>query len=618
MLLPGFLGPSYVSQSPIADQEDTINFYLEKMESQGANTRFAMYPTPGVEQLVSQTQIGPPVVPPTPVIANVGAAGATTYGYKVVAKDAIGATLPSAEGTTATGNATLDVTNYNTVTWTAVVGAAGYDVYRTTGTPSAGLAPPVRIATDVVGLTASDQNIGGVQADPPTFNTTGVGSLPPGPGKAHYFDPNTEREFAVIGAMLYEMTFAGVLIPLGVLAVDANPATICGNGDGGQQLFVTAGGNGYCYDLPTETLTLELTGEATQGFFLDGYFGALDADTSTIRLSDLLDGTTWDPTQFAQRSSAADRWVAAKVNGRFLWLFGSQTSEPWWNAGTSTFPLAPYNNIQVQYGIAAPFSAEIVNGALTWLSSTTDGQGVILSSPGFSPARISTYPVEFAISNYETVTDGIGDAYFDLGHHFYVLTFPDADATWATDPALGPMGWHKRGTWIAENSEYTAWRPAYHAFAFQQHRMLDFSSGAVYRMSSTYGFDVEGRPIRRVRRAPSLFFQNKRIKFGAFELILEPGLGLPEGDPNNPPVVGSDPQVVLVMSNDGGKTWGNEQRRSAGKQGQYGTRVIWQRGGQARKRVYEVVMTDPIPWRLIDATVEVPDPPKGAVQGGRG
>ena len=68
---------------------------------------------------------------------------------------------------------------------------------------------------------------------------------------------------------------------------------------------------------------------------------------------------------------------------------------------------------------------------------------------------------------------------------------------------------------------------------------------------------------------------------------------------------GDDPQVMLRLSNDGGKTWISEQWRSAGKMGEYWRRVRWNRLGAARRRVFEVSVTDPVPWRLTGAYLEM-------------
>ena len=68
---------------------------------------------------------------PTPVVTPNGTPGTTTYHYYVVATDANGyKSLPSAVGTTTTGNATLSTGNYNEITWAAVEGAVSYDVLK--------------------------------------------------------------------------------------------------------------------------------------------------------------------------------------------------------------------------------------------------------------------------------------------------------------------------------------------------------------------------------------------------------------------------------------------------------------------------------------------------------
>lgn len=66
-----------------------------------------------------------------------------------------------------------------------------------------------------------------------------------------------------------------------------------------------------------------------------------------------------------------------------------------------------------------------------------------------------------------------------------------------------------------------------------------------------------------------------------------------------------EPQVMLRMSNDAGRSWITEQWRGAGKLGQYQRRVRWQGLGSARRRVFEVSVTDPVPWRLVGADLRI-------------
>ena len=86
--------------------------------------------------MATKTYTAPTATVPTGVaVANVGAAGAVTYGYRISALHGAGETTASTTVTTTTGNATLNGSNYNTVTWNAVPGATSYNVYgRTSGT----------------------------------------------------------------------------------------------------------------------------------------------------------------------------------------------------------------------------------------------------------------------------------------------------------------------------------------------------------------------------------------------------------------------------------------------------------------------------------------------------
>lgn len=79
----------------------------------------------------------------------------------------------------------------------------------------------------------------------------------------------------------------------------------------------------------------------------------------------------------------------------------------------------------------------------------------------------------------------------------------------------------------------------------------------------------------------------------------------PSGQVNSPVVYIAAPQMMMRFSDDGGWTWGVERMGSAGKTGQYGTRVHWHRLGTARRRVFEVSVTDPVPWRITNAYVDV-------------
>jgi hypothetical protein len=407
------------------------------------------------------------------------------------------------------------------------------------------------------------------------------------------------RAFVVIGPTLYEVALDGTLTSRGTVAVDAYPATLCTNGDGGGQVFVTSGNNGYILTLATNVLTQVRTGGTRMGAHLDGYFIALDADTSTFYLSDLLDGTTWDPLQFAQRSIRPDPWVAVKILGRYIVLLGTQTSEAWFNEGGATFPFVPHPSGLIDYGTAAAFSATVVGGSLLWLGQTAHGRGDVVQMSGFSPTVVSTYALRVALEDGR-MDDAIGDTYEKDGHVFYVLTLPTANLTVcydATANSLPPsMRWTNLGTWDSGNNLYTAWRLLFHVIAAGEHLWLDRIGSSVYRMSRELTTDVEGLPIRRLRRPPALWRENQRQFVSVFEVHADVGVGATTGQ-------GTTPIMAARFSGDGGKTFGVERGRSAGAIGEYGTRIRWVQCGSGRAWMPEIVVSDPVAWRITGASV---------------
>jgi len=510
----GFIGGSYESEASTADQEQTINWYPEVLESPGATAKRALYPTPGLT-----------------VLNN-----------------------------------------------TAVTGKARAHWVRPcqTNTCMDSASHPERM--------------------PPRW-TDG-------------------REFIIIGNTLYEVNSDDELIEYTAVSggpdnaftgsvnpsTSNEPATICGPGTVLFDCFITSHNHAYYFGSSSVYVNhiADLAGKATMGGYLDGYFLSLDSDNNTFYISNLGRADVWTTgTDFASRSLAPDPWRALKVFGRYVWLFGTETTELWQDTG-ERFPFAPIPSALINYGIAARWSAAIVDNGMTWLAKDPSGRLCVCRAEGLNIRVISTHALELAISGYSDFASAFAESYSDRGHTFYVLTFEDSNITWVWDSKTNL--WHQRGTWNEVTGSWTSWRPRYHAFAFGEHRILDSGAGqavgagnpsSLYRMGSDLYEDIDGGAIRRVRRAPALMAENKRVFYSDFELDLEPGLGT-SGQ-------GEDPQVMMRMSDDGGKTWGIERMRSAGKTGEYGTRVRWNRLGAARRRVYEVSVSDPIPWRLTGA-----------------
>jgi len=418
-------------------------------------------------------------------------------------------------------------------------------------------------------------------------------TLPAGPVRGFLYVNGIH--YAVGGDRLYSISSTGTVTELatGINNIDGSPVTMHSNGFGGSgQVFIVAGSKGYTYDPTAATLTLTVDG-ATFGGFVDGFFLALDSQESKLYISDSFDGLTWDPSQVAQRNDAPDQWGSMLVANKEIWLFGSHTSGVYYNAGASPFPFLPNPSVFIQHGILAPKSAAIVDNAPMWLSQGSGGSGVVFRANGYTPVRVSTHALEYALSTYSTLVDAEAWTYQDQGHSFYLLSFPTAGVTWVYDALTG--AWHERGLW--DGNTFGVLTARCHAFAFGRHLVGSRDDGKIYRMGIDLAEDVGGAEMRRMRRAPHLSDDGKLTIFDRLRLDFEAGLGLSSGQ-------GSDPQFMLRWSDDGGQTWGNEHWVSAGAQGQFRARAEWHRLGASRDRVFELSMSDPIPWRIINAYVE--------------
>lgn len=104
--------------------------------------------------------------------------------------------------------------------------------------------------------------------------------------------------------------------------------------------------------------------------------------------------------------------------------------------------------------------------------------------------------------------------------------------------------------------------------------------------------------LRRLRRTPYITAEKHWIFHHCLRLDMEMGVGLATGQ-------GSDPQVMLRYSDDGGHTWSNEKWRSAGKLGEYKRRAVWNALGRSRQRIYELVISDPVKTVIIAADLNV-------------
>ena len=155
--------------------------------------------------------------------------------------------------------------------------------------------------------------------------------------------------------------------------------------DNGVQLFIACGEKGYIYNESTDTFA-QITDPdfkgATTVCYLDGYFVFNPPNSQEIWVSQLLDGTSVEPLDFASAEGSPDGVVGIINDHKELWIFGTDTTEVWYNAGTADFPLAPIQGAFNEVGCVAAFSIAKLDNSIFWLGTDPRGQGVVYRADG--------------------------------------------------------------------------------------------------------------------------------------------------------------------------------------------------------------------------------------------
>ena len=452
--------------------------------------------------------------------------------------------------------------------------------------------------------------------------------------------------YVVSGNVLYKIDTLFRPTVIGTVSGSPGPVSMS---DNGTQLFVACNGPSYIYNSLTNEFKQiddpDFPGAVTVGY-LNGYFVFNEPNSQRLWITQLLDGTSIDPLDFASAEGSPDGLISVLISHREAWLFGTNSVEVWYDSGAADFPLTPVQGAFNEVGCIAPFSVAKLDNGIFWLGADARGQGIVYRANGYTAQRVSTHSIEWQIQQYEDMTDAIAYTYQQDGHAFYVLIFPSANTTWVFDVATS--AWHERAALV--NGDFTRHR---------SNCQMSFNGEVVvgdHEVGNIYAFDLDvfsdngdvQKWLRSWRALPTGTNDLKRTAQHSLQLDAETGaidasvttpiVYVDTSSPNDdlltesgdvlvwevdgtdslltesgdiivqengdfmyydgsPSTIGGallvqtsraeafaiDPQVMLRWSDDGGHNWSNSHWRSMGKTGAYGTRVLWRRLGMTLK-----------------------------------
>jgi hypothetical protein len=397
--------------------------------------------------------------------------------------------------------------------------------------------------------------------------------------------------YVVSGQRLFSMTSLGVVTDIGGSIGGSGIISMANNGT---QIVIVNGVNGYVWSQASgfQVITSVNFFPANTVTFFDNFFVFDKAGTNNYFISASGDGTSYLGTDFAAAEVQSDFVLSIVNQQETLLIFGGTTIETWYDAGLVNFPFLRTNGATIERGCAALMTPIKEDNSVFFLGNDF----VFYRLSGTSLQRVSTHAIEDMFQSFPTVSDAYTFSYTFDGHKLIVLTFPTANVTIKFD--ISTNLWHERESWDQNNNSYGRWRGNVGIMAFGKVLIGDAFSGQIGFLDQNT-FTEYGNTMRSIMTSPTIHDDRKLLGIPVFELDVESGTGTTTGQ-------GSNPQIMLDWSNDGGRTFKPQQQwMTLGALGAYVTRARWLGLGGHRSWVFRAMISDPIKQTVIRAHAEV-------------
>lgn len=372
------------------------------------------------------------------------------------------------------------------------------------------------------------------------------------------------------------VTTIGTIPGTGLVNMDANNTT----------LVIVTNPDAYSTDGATVS---QITDSVFTGFggasdvgYIDGFLVFTVPDSRTAFVSGL-NALTFNALDFTSIDGSTDKLVGLIVDHREVIFLKERTTELFYNPGDIAvgFPLRRSPAGYLEIGCASADTAAKLGGAVYWLAN----DNTVRQLSGSSPSIISTVGIAKFITD---ASQAFGFAYTFEEKHYYVLTVPGATLEYD----ILAKEWHNRETFTKDNWDVLSVLEAYGS-------LLAFNSqtGEVGKLSNS--IRAEWGDIQKISWTyQEVEADGLRVLHDRLEISMATGVGITSGQ-------GSNPEIELEISEDGGKTFYSFEVRELGKIGEYLTRIVFHKLGSSYNRVYRVGLTDPVDMIAFDTNLEL-------------
>ena len=298
---------------------------------------------------------------------------------------------------------------------------------------------------------------------------------------------------------------------------------------------------------------------------------------------------------FAETNTTPDGILRVYVWGQMVLVFGSDSIEFWgYNGATTEFIFTRQEQATVPVGVAGSYAVTSDETYVFFLGS--DRQFKRLR--GSLPESITTAGLASELRDMTTVSDCKMWSFKYREQSFVMATFPTEAKCFLYSAT------HNYWVNMAHGATDARYLANSYVYAYGKHYVADYRNGNVYELDDATYADAGDVRRRVFVMAPFTGAQvgltGRSVTVGRLGLDMQVGVGLETGQ-------GSDPVIMCELSNDGGKTFGNQSFVPIGELGDYVQRVNFDQFANGRSIVPRISCSDPVYLSIFGGYIEYAD-----------
>jgi hypothetical protein len=410
-----------------------------------------------------------------------------------------------------------------------------------------------------------------------------------GEGKDRGVHEMAEVLYRVADTTLYRVDINGVHTEVG--SIPGSGRAIMA--DDGENLFIVSELKVWVYNGSTvaQVTDVNINGAKSVAFINNTFLYTKDKFTT---VSTTGDGTTASGLDIIGAESDPDDLVRDYVFKQSIYRMGERTIEVWYFSGSGRPPIERLEGQIFQVGLAAIHSPAQTDNAMYWLG---DDRRVYLANGG-TIIEVTNLAIAAEMQTYSKVDDAVGFTFTIQGQNFYAITFPSEGKTWVMNESLQADGWFQ----LASGTDGSIYPCSSLQWIYGKNILADAITGDLYELDfNNYTLNGEVFQRRRVTGTVdgnTLGVRGSRVQMSRIELIMETGIGLINGQ-------GENPQIMIEISLDGGKTWKHGKFARVGRLGETMIRVEYFGLHTFYEMCMRLTTSDPVPYYIYNGSVDL-------------